>query len=415
MGTRRITAALLGALLLAGCATGAPQSTGGSGRATTRSAPSASSPGPSTAAAPSQSPSSTPTSFSLTANVKDGATNVPVDTLLTVNAPSGTVTEVKVDSSASGKNSVPVTGTIVGDRWTARSRLDPSSRYTLTATAKGPDGSTKTLTTSFTTAAVSRSNEVFPTLTPVLGGPFGVAQPIVIQFDVPVKNKTEFEKNLHVTSTPAQEGSWGWIDDKTVHYRPKEHWKPGTKIHLDANLNGVNAGGGNYGQLNRTLDLVIGKKQSGHVDLAKHTITWTTPGKVPMTFPMSAGKPGFVTRSGTKVVMEKAENITMASETTGIPQDDPEGYNVKVAFALRVTGSGEFIHSAPWNSGSFGRRNSSHGCVGLGEEQMYRLYETVQIGDPVTFVGSDRTLEDGNGWSMWNISWEQWKKKSALR
>lgn len=398
---RHLAAGMVLVLAAGGCAS--------TGSATDATSPEASPSAPASSAAPA-------TPLSLTTNVRPGATDVPVSTLLRVTATGGKVSDVRVTSTAKGRNTVPVTGK-VDDKgtWTARSRLDPAARYTVEATATGTDGATKTSTTRFTTAQVARADEVFPTLTPVQGGPFGVAQPVVVHFDTPVTNKAEFERNMHVTSVPAQEGSWGWFDDQTVHWRPKQHWKPGTKVTLDANLNGVDAGKGRFGQLNRTLELTIGKDQQGKVDIAKHTITWLRDGKPVGTWPMTAGKPGFTTRSGTKVVMEKAENITMNSETTGIAQDSAEGYEVKAALALRVTSSGEFIHSAPWNAGNFGVRNASHGCVGLSNDSMYSVYTTAQIGDPVVFTGSDRTLEVGNGWSEWDLSWDEWRAKSALR
>lgn len=419
MGKFTTALALTAAVLVAGC--------GAKTEPTSGQTPAPSSPtSPAAAGAPSDPASGTPSAaptpskpgpFALTANVKDGASLVPVDTLLSVTPTSGRVDTVTVSSTASGRNAVDKIGGKVNDKgiWVADTRLDPDARYTVTATGTSDDGKTATKTVSFRTMAVSRSNEVFPTLTPVVNGPYGVAQPVVVHFDQPVKNKAEFERNMHVTSVPAQEGSWGWYDDKTVHWRPKNFWKPGTKVKLDANLNGVNAGNGRYGQLNRTLDLQIGKNQSGTVDVAKHTITWMRDGKKLGTWPMTAGKPGFVTRSGTKVVMEKAEGIKMNSETTGISQNSSEGYNVPVAYALRVTTSGEFIHSAPWNAGNFGVRNASHGCVGMDEGQMYSLYSQAQIGDPVVFTGSDRKLEVGNGWTEWNMTWEQWKAKSALK
>ena len=67
------------------------------------------------------------------------------------------------------------------------------------------------------------------------------------------------------------------------------------------------------------------------------------------------------------------------------------------------------------NAGNFGVRNASHGCVDMSTDSMYRLCTTAQIGDPVIFTGSGRELEDGNGWTDWNVSWEQWRKKSAPR
>lgn len=371
-----------------------------------------------TSATPTEAATTTtPTpSAAVTVNVRDGAKEVPVDTLLSVQVANGTIDKVRVDSTASGKNAVKVTGALDAQgTWVADTRLDPSSSYTVTTTATDAQGASSTTTTRFMTMALTRQQEVFPTLTPVIGGPFGVGQPVVVQFDLPVKNKAAFEKAMTVTSVPAQEGSWGWYGDQTVHWRPKTWWKPGTKVHLDANLNGVNAGNGTYGQLNRTLDLTIGRDQRGVVNIGKHTITWTTAGRKPVTYPMSAGKPGFTTRSGMKLVMEKAENITMASETTGIARNSSEGYEVHVAYALRVTSSGEFIHSAPWNAGNFGVRNASHGCVGMANDTMYDLYSTAQVGDPVKFVGSGRELEVGNGWTDWDMTWTQWKARSALK
>lgn len=411
--------ALLALSACASAAVSSTPSTGGTPADANPSTPSstAASNGNSTAStSASGTPGASAAATALRTNVVDGAKDVPVDTLLTVTPAGARVTRVSVESTASGKDAARIGGNIGSDGvWTADNRLDPGARYTVTATGTSDDGSEQTIETTFRTAALTRSQQVFPTLTPVLGGPFGVAQPIVIAFDTPITDKASVERALKVTSSPAQEGSWGWIDAKTVHYRPKAYWKPGTKITLDARLNGVNAGGGHYGQLNRTLDLTIGRAQSGTVDIAKHSISWTREGKVVGTWPMTAGKPGFTTRSGTKVVMEKAENITMASETTGIARDSSEGYNVKVALALRVTGSGEFIHSAPWNEGNFGVRNASHGCVGMGDDTMWKLYQVVQIGDPVTFTGSNRKLEDGNGWTDWNQTWDQWKARSALK
>ena len=36
-------------------------------------------------------------------------------------------------------------------------------------------------------------------------------------------------------------------------------------------------------------------------------------------------------------------------------------------------------------------------------------------GDPVEYTGSPRAIEQGNGWTDWNIAWDEWVKKSALK
>jgi hypothetical protein len=42
------------------------------------------------------------------------------------------------------------------------------------------------------------------------------------------------------------------------------------------------------------------------------------------------------------------------------------------------------------------------------------LYENTLIGDPVVTTGTRRRLEQGNGYSDWNISYAEYKKGSAL-
>lgn len=405
---RLAVAALVTPLLLAGCgATGTEKA----GNDTPADAPATQS-APDKAPEPAKPPAEP---FSLTANVTDGATGVPVDTLITLTPKAGKVDQVKITSSAKGRSTEPNIGGAVDEQgaWVADSRLDPGAKYTVTASGIGDDGTRTELKTSFSTAELTRKQEVFPTFTPVQGGPFGVAQPVVIQFDLPIADKAEVERNLHLTSAPVQEGSWGWVNDKEVHYRPKDYWQPGTKIHLDANLNGVNAGEGRYGQESRDLDLTIGKRQSSKIDIAAHTVTFTADGKTPVTYPMSAGKPGSTTRSGTKVIMSREDKTKMNSETTGISASSSDGYNMDVYYAMRVTQSGEFIHAAPWNSGKMGRVNASHGCVGMDSKDALALFQASQIGDPVEFVGSERSLESGNGWTEWNLDWDQWKAKSA--
>ena len=81
--------------------------------------------------------------------------------------------------------------------------------------------------------------------------------PVIITFDVPVTDPRH-RKHLHVTSVPAQRGSWRWLSNKEVHWRPAHFWKPGTEVHVDADINSISAGNGIYGQLSRSIDFTIG-------------------------------------------------------------------------------------------------------------------------------------------------------------
>ena len=132
-----------------------------------------------------------------------------------------------------------------------------------------------------------------------------------------------------------------------------------------------------------------------------------------MTLLSTTGKEGFVTRSGTKLILEKYDSLKMDSETISIPSGSSESYNLDAQYAMRVTWTGEFIHAAPWSVSSQGKANVSHGCVGLSTDNAGWLYEGTSIGDVVEFTGSDRKMKPSEGMGVWLYSWEEWKALSA--
>ena len=42
------------------------------------------------------------------------------------------------------------------------------------------------------------------------------------------------------------------------------------------------------------------------------------------------------------------------------------------------------------------------------------LFANTRIGDPITVKGTERKLQNGNGWTDWNMSWDEYVKGSAL-
>ena len=42
------------------------------------------------------------------------------------------------------------------------------------------------------------------------------------------------------------------------------------------------------------------------------------------------------------------------------------------------------------------------------------LFNKTRVGDPITIKGTERKLEDGNGWTAWNQTWDDFVKGSAL-
>ncbi len=338
---------------------------------------------------------------------------VSVDTLVEVSAKQGSLERVSV-VSANGELRVP--GELAGNgTWRASERLEPGRTYRVSATGVNEDGETKRLQRVFTSVPLTLDQQTYASIAPVEGETVGVGMPVVVAFDVPVTDRSEIEKHLSVQSSPRQPGTWHWISDNEVHWRPKTYWRAGTDVTVNADINGVDAGAGIFGQEDRTTHFKVGNAVVMDVDVAAHTMSVSSNGKVLRTIPISAGKPGFTTRSGVKVIIEKFRTKTMDAATTGIEPGDPEYYNIEnVEYAQRVTYSGEFLHAAPWSVGSQGATNVSHGCVGMSTEAAAWLYGVTKRGDVVDVTGSDRAMEATNGWGDWNVPWRQYQQGSAL-
>jgi lipoprotein-anchoring transpeptidase ErfK/SrfK len=113
--------------------------------------------------------------------------------------------------------------------------------------------------------------------------------------------------------------------------------------------------------------------------------------------------------------MDKVTNITMRAETIGLKKGDPGYYSdTPVKWALRVTNSGEFLHSAPWSVKDQGVRNVSHGCTGMSDANAEWVYKNMIIGDVVETTGTNRPMTMGNGYADWNLSRAKWAAGSAL-
>jgi len=347
----------------------------------------------------------------VTTNIAKGKT-VPVDTAVAVNASNGTLSKVTV-SSPGGK----VSGTLSTDKtsWKATGLLEPGVSYRVRTVAEDAEGEQVTRTSRFHTEDLSLDQQTYPSVAPLQGETVGVGMPVIATFDVAVKDKAAFEKHMKVESTPKQRGSWHWISDNEAHWRPKSYWKSGTEVSVDIDVNSVPAGNGIYGQESRHVDFKVGDANIYKVNAQTHQMKVFQNGKLLRTIPITTGKPGFTTRSGVKVIIEKFETKRMNSETVGINRNDPEAYDIDdVKYAMRVTYSGEFIHAAPWSVGDQGYANVSHGCTGMSTDNAGWLYSISKRGDVVEYTGTDRPMTLDNGYGDWNESFSQWSQGSAL-
>lgn len=391
--TRLLAAVFASTLVLAGCTTDVAGET----------LASSAEPREATAAPPPEPTATVSTSLS--------GRSVAVDEVLTVEAEDGTLSRVRVRAGQER-----LRGTLSDDEttWTAGGRLEPGLRYEVLAVALDAHGSRTRDRSVFRTEDLSLDRQTYPSIAPLEGETVGVGMPVIVQFDVPVTDRASIERHLSVEASPRHRGSWHWVNGNEVHWRPKSYWKPGTQVTVHADINSVPAGGGVYGQVSRRVSFEIGDSVVSEVDVAAYRMDVFVNGALARTMPISAGKPGFITRSGTKVVIEKVRDKVMDAATLGIAESDPEYYRLDVEYAMRVTYSGEFLHAAPWSSGSQGLANVSHGCVGMSVADAAWLFGITKRGDVVEVTGSDRQMTLYNGYGDWNADFEDYAEGSAL-
>nr|WP_307831896.1 Ig-like domain-containing protein [Prauserella cavernicola] len=338
----------------------------------------------------------------------DGATDVAPRDPVTISVTEGTIEQVLLTNPAGDG----VEGELSEDKrsWTITEPLGYDKTYTWSGSAVNTDGKATPITGSFDTVAPATT--LGGRLNVGDGNTYGIAMPISLTFDEPVKDKAEVEKALTVETTPKTEGSWAWLEgDTSVHWRPKDYWQPGTEVSVKAMIYGVPIGDGAYGEADVTSNFTIGRSQVVKANTQTHRMQVFRDGQQVADYPASFGldsDPGRVTRSGTHVVMSKHSQYFMNNPGYGYT-------DFEVAWAVRISNNGEFTHAAPWSVGDQGNTNVSHGCVNLSDSDAKEYYDSALMGDPVEVEGSTQQLGPKDGdYHDWTYSWQDWLSMSAL-
>ncbi|MFH9572716.1 Ig-like domain-containing protein [Streptomyces sp. NPDC017454] len=305
-----------------------------------------------------------------------------------------------------------------GARWHSTSPLAAGARYTVRVSTEDGDGAPGRKVLTFETGRPSTKKTLDVSFGPEAGA-YGVGQPVTAELSQPVRDSAQraiVERALKVDSTPAVEGTWHWVDDKKLHYRPKEYWPSHATVQVRSTLDGIKIGDRMWGGTAKPLTITTDDRVVAVTDAAAHTLTLYRDGEEVRQMPVTAGKPGFETRNGVKVVLAKEPFVRMRSSTVGIAEGSSESYDLPVYFATRVTWSGEYVHAAPWSVGSQGAANVSHGCVGMSTADAEWFFDAVQEGDLVEVVNSGGEMMEpfGNGFGDWNLDWTEWRTGSAL-
>ena len=346
------------------------------------------------------------------------STDPPLDSVgvapvspLRVAAGHGTLTAVTVtaDDGAVLPGALDADGTT----WTASADLAYGTTYAVAASAV--DAAGRPTDIAGTIGTVTPRTLTMPTVYPTGdGGPVGVGQPVSVTFDEDVTDRAAVERQLRVTSVPPVVGSWSWLSDRTVHYRPEQYWPARTHVAVDVDVYGLDAGGGVYGQASRHVEFDVGPKRVAVVDATELQLRLYVDDQLVRTMPTSMGNRANPTPTGTYVVMGQSRHYTMDSSTYGVPIDAPHGYRTDVEYASRLSNSGIFVHAAPWSVRDQGRRNVSHGCLNVSTADAGWFYENFGRGDVVEVRSAGPALQVWDGFGDWNADWADWQAGSAL-
>jgi lipoprotein-anchoring transpeptidase ErfK/SrfK len=339
-----------------------------------------------------------------------GKKGVPISAEIGLKLSGGTITAVTLKDE-DGKT---VSGSLRDDgtAWVPGKPLKTTHRYEATATAENAAGQRTTATTRFSTMGTPARRTgtglyLFDDRT------YGVAMPVVAEFSpgITKADRAAVQKRMFVKTDPPQPGTWSWTSSGTqAYYRAPKYWRPGTTLTVRLAVGGLPTGGGRYGDRDRSATAKIGRSFVMSVENKTKKMTVVENGKTARTMPVSLGKPSTPSSSGTMVIMDK--HMSTIFDTTDT--DGADGYRMTIAYAQRLTWSGQYIHSAPWSVGAQGHRNVSHGCVNLAPSNARWLFGKTLIGDPITVRGTSDKLAYGNGWTPWNVSWTEFAKGSAL-
>ncbi|QIB48721.1 L,D-transpeptidase family protein [Streptomyces aureoverticillatus] len=342
---------------------------------------------------------------------KDGADAVATDGALRITAAKGKLSEVTV-KDPKGKT-VPGKITSGGSKWAPERHLASGTKYQVHAIAKDSEGRASAKDSTFTTLVPK--NTFLGQFTPEDGTKVGVGMPFSVHFTRGITAPGAVEKAIDIKTEPSVPVEGHWFGNDRLDFRPEKYWKPGTKVTVRMNLDGVEGRDGVYGKQTKTIKFEIGRSQVSTVDVKTKKMTVMRDGKVFKKIPVTTGKPGYETWNGQMVISERLKVTRMNGETVGYGGE----YDIKdVPHAMRLSTSGTFIHGNYWGGGAFGNYNASHGCIGLRDVRggydkkvpAAWFFDNSMVGDVVVVKNSnDKIIAPENGYNGWNMSWEKWK------
>ena len=215
-----------------------------------------------------------------------GGTEINPKSPMKVSVPNGRLDGVGLFNQ-DGK---PVQGQLApdGTSWTATEKLGYGKTYSWRGKAIGQNREPVPVAGEFST--IKPGKTVRATISPSDDSVVGVGMPVSVKFNSTVRDKASVERALKVDTSQPVEGSWAWVSDKQVDYRPKEYWPANTQVKVEANLYGVPHGAGAYGVSDVSTDFTVGRSQVVKANAKRHQLVVERDGKRVASYPASYGE-----------------------------------------------------------------------------------------------------------------------------
>jgi len=338
----------------------------------------------------------------------DSCTNVQLDSPVSVHVYNGRLLQVHIKNNTDPNNIVP--GMFFSnDAWETTQNLQPNSTYTLTAVAQNKLGHNVTKTISFSTIH-KIPLDLGLTVAPENGAQVGMGAIIMVTFDQPIASQyqQDVESAFKFTMSSPMPIKGHWFTPTVLHFRPETFWPLYEKVTIHVDLNGLIMGPYVVTTPDFSQSFEVITQHISYVNAQTDTMKVYNDGKLVRVEPVSLGRPGFWTISGTLIVLYKEPVQLMDSATIGIPVHSPLGYYLNVYYDVAISSDGYYIHDAPWDVADHGHYNVSFGCIEENPSDAVWFYNFSVPGDVVVVTGTPLKASFADGEADWNIPWSQY-------